>query len=123
MLEHKPKCYVCGLYREAVKEGIGHRYYRRRWVPVCEDCAEKCQRTREIGTGRKRSPGGREENSWGGKRQGAGRPKSEEKVAGVTVSAYLSADDAAYLAQWGKGNSAALRELIDRARRFWPQGV
>ena len=69
---------------------------------------------------RKRSPGGREVNGWGGRREPGegktlGRPKVGNPPTGRTVSAYLSNADADYLAKWGEGNTAALRELI-RAR-------
>lgn len=59
----------------------------------------------------------------GGRRSGAGRPPKSVSEKGVTVSAYLSADDAAYLAKWSSSNSVALRDLIDRARKFWPDGA
>lgn len=72
---------------------------------------------------RVRSNGGREVNGWGGVRPGAGRPPRSETGAGVTVSAYLSKEDVAYLEKWSGSPSTALRDLIDRARKFWPEGL
>lgn len=74
---------------------------------------------------RERSPGGRENNGWGGARPGAGRKRTEEKgeTGGKVVSAYLSAEDIAYLEKWGSGGTVALRSLIERARKFWPNGI
>lgn len=74
---------------------------------------------------RKRSNGGREENGWGGSRPRAGRPRKEahELSDKAPVAANLSQEDREYLAKWGDGNTAALRELIARARKFWPNGV
>lgn len=61
----------------------------------------------------------------GGKRPGAGRPKSGRNPASmIGEKFYLSPADREYLRRWNPdGNgSAQLAELIGRARAFWPRG-
>lgn len=60
---------------------------------------------------------------WGGARPGAGRKPKAEKQAGKTVSAYLVQNELDYLAKWGDSPTAALRALLDRAEKFWPNGI
>lgn len=57
----------------------------------------------------------------GGKRPGAGRKKSADSKSFHTVG--LTPDEWEYLSHWSSGNKAdQLRELLDRARKFWPSG-
>lgn len=61
----------------------------------------------------------------GGKRPGAGRPKTgRDPLSKVGEKYYLSPDEREYLRLWAPdGNgSAQLSELIARAQGFWPKG-
>jgi hypothetical protein len=66
--------------------------------------------------------------NWGGVRipgegKKLGRPLVVDSMAGRAVTVYLTESEIEYLALWQKNRSAALREIIDRAIKFWPQGV
>lgn len=58
----------------------------------------------------------------GGRREGAGRKKSDSSLQFKTVG--LSADDWEWLLLWMPDGSATaqLRELVQRGKKFWPSG-
>lgn len=71
---------------------------------VCEDCSGKVKKTRR-----------------GGSRAGAGRKKSSTSKIFHTVG--LTAAEWEFLGKWFSGNKTGqLRELIERAQKFWPAG-
>lgn len=57
----------------------------------------------------------------GGSRPGAGRKASGRALVGKKIN--LSASEWAWLELWHPGNpSEQIREMLERARRFWPAG-
>lgn len=65
---------------------------------------------------------------WGGVRVAGegkklGRPPVIDSVAGKPVTVYLTEFEIEYLTLWSKNRSQAIREIVDRAVKFWPQGV
>jgi hypothetical protein len=60
----------------------------------------------------------------GGRRPGAGRPPLPEDQKVIGESVYLTSAEWAWLELWmpGGNRSEQVRELLERARKFWPSG-